>query len=112
MATKKKGASKKKAKKSKANLQPLGARIVVRRDEVAETTAGGLVLPSSAAERPTRGEIVSVGNGKLLADGTRGEMQLKPGDHILFTSYAPNEIKFGDEELLLMLEEDVLAVIE
>ena len=109
VATNKKGASK---KKSKSNLQPLGARIVVRRDEVADTTAGGLVLPTSATERPTRGVIVSVGNGKLLADGTRGEMQLKPGDHILFTSYAPNEIEFGDEELLLMLEEDVLAVIE
>ena len=112
VATKKKKGATKKKKSTKANLQPLGARIVVRRDEVAETTAGGLVLPTSAAERPTRGVIVSVGNGKILANGTRGEMQLKEGDHILFTSYAPNEIKFGDEELLLMLEEDVLAVIE
>ncbi len=103
---------KKKGAKSKVNLQPLGDRIVVRRDIVEETTAGGLVLPTGAAEKPTRGVIVSVGDGKLLADGSRGEMQLKPGDHVLFTSYAPNEIKFGDEELLLMREEDVLAVIE
>ena len=107
VATKKKA-----AKKSTVKLQPLGDRIVVRRDDVEETTAGGLVLPSGSAEKPTRGVIVAVGNGKLLADGSRGELQVKAGDHIIFTSYAPNEIKFGDEELLLMREEDVLAVIE
>ena len=106
-------ATKKKAgKKAKINLQPLGNRIVVQRDEVAETTAGGLVLPTGAAEKPLRGVVVSVGDGKMLENGNRQVLQIKPGDHVLFTSYAPNEIKFGDQELLLMLEEDVLAVIE
>lgn len=99
------------AKKTKAKLQPLGDRIVVERDAVEETTAGGLVLPGSAAEKPLRGTVISVGEGKLLADGSRGALQVQPGDRVLFTSYAPNEIKLGDEELLLMREEDVLAII-
>lgn len=107
VATKKKA-----AKKSKVKLQPLGDRIVVERDQVEEVTAGGLVLPGGAAEKPLRGTVVSVGEGKLLADGSRGALQLKPGDRVIFTSYAPNEIKLNDEELLLMREEDVLAVIE
>lgn len=107
VATKKKA-----AKKSKVKLQPLGDRIVVERDQVEEMTAGGLVLPSGAAEKPLRGIVISVGDGKLLADGSRGALQVKPGDRVLFTSYAPNEIQLNDQEYLLMREEDVLAVIE
>ena len=106
-------AAKKKTKKSKSiNLQPLGDRIVAIRDETEEVTSGGIFLPESAKDKPSRGVVVSVGDGKLLADGTRGELQVKQGDHILFNSYGPDEIKFGDETYLLMREDDVLAVIE
>jgi chaperonin GroES len=104
--------SKKKAAKKSTNLQPIGERIVVEREESLSTTAGGIFLPESAKDKPSRGTVISVGTGKLLKDGTRGEMQLKPGDKVLFTSYGPDEIKLGDEEYLLMREDDVLAVIE
>lgn len=97
---------------SKINLQPLGDRVVARRDESEQMTAGGLVLPDSAKDKPTRGVVVSVGDGRLNKDGTRAPMQVKVGDRILFTSYGPDEIKMGDEQLLLMREEDILAVIE
>ena len=99
-------------KKSKVSLQPLGDRVVVRRDESEETTAGGIVLPDSAKDKPSRGTIVSVGTGKLLDDGSRGTLQVKNGDRVLFTSYSPEQITIDDEELLLMREEDILAVIE
>ena len=99
-------------KKSKVSLQPLGDRVVVRRDESEETTAGGIVLPDSAQDKPSRGTIVSVGTGKLLDDGSRGTLQVKNGDRVLFTSYSPEQITIDDEELLLMREEDILAVIE
>ena len=99
-------------KVSKVRLQPLGDRVVVRRDESEEKTAGGIVLPDSAQDKPSRGTIVSVGTGKLLDDGTRGSLQVKEGDRVLFTSYSPEQITIEDEELLLMREEDILAVIE
>ncbi|MEX0937889.1 MAG: co-chaperone GroES [Pirellulales bacterium] len=99
-------------KKSKISLQPLGDRVVVEREASEERTAGGIVLPDSAKDKPSRGTIVSVGNGRVLDDGSRSEMQVKVGDRVLFTSYAPETIKLGEEELLLMREEDILAVIE
>ena len=99
-------------KTSKVRLQPLGDRVVVRRDESEEKTAGGIVLPDSAQDKPSRGTIVSIGTGKLLDDGSRGSLQVKEGDRILFTSYSPEQITIDDEELLLMREEDILAVIE
>ena len=99
-------------KRSKVKLQPLGDRVVVERDELEEITSGGIVLPDSAQDKPARGTIVSIGTGKLLDDGTRGEMQVKKGDRILFTSYAPEVINLDDEEYLLMNESDILAVIE
>ncbi len=102
----------KKKGSSSIKLQPLGDRVVVQREESEETTAGGIVLPDSAKDKPSRGTIVSVGNGKLLDDGTRGQLQVSVGDRVLFTSYAPEAIKIGDEELLLMREDDILAVIE
>jgi chaperonin GroES len=100
------------SKKSKVTLQPLGDKVVVERDESEERTAGGIVLPDTAKDKPTRGTIIAVGNGKLLDDGGRGEMQVKKGDRVLFTSYAPETIKINDEEYLLMSESDILAVIE
>ena len=99
-------------KRTKTVLQPLGDRVVISRDESEETTAGGIVLPDSAKDKPSRGTIVSVGTGKLLDDGSRGEMQVKKGDRILFTSYAPETITIDDDEYLLMSESDILAVIE
>ncbi len=75
-------------------------------------TAGGIVLPDSAKDKPSRGNVVAIGDGRLLDDGTRGKLQVKVGDKVLFTSYAPEAIKLGDDELLLMREEDILAVIE
>ena len=98
-------------KKSKVTLQPLGDKVVVQRDESEDVTAGGIVLPDSAKDKPSRGTIIAIGTGKLLDDGSRGEMQVKKGDRVLFTSYAPETIKINDEEYLLMSESDILAVI-
>ena len=100
------------ATKSKVKLQPLGDRIVVIRDESLDTTAGGIVLPESAKDKPARGKVVSVGDGKLLSDGTRGGFQVKKGDRVLFSSYAGETIELDDQEYLLMREDDVLAVLE
>ena len=99
-------------KKSKVNLQPLGDKVVVSRDESQEVTVGGIYLPDSAKDKPSRGTIIAIGTGKLLDDGTRGEMQVKKGDRVLFTSYAPETISIDDEEFLLMSESDILAVID
>jgi chaperonin GroES len=98
--------------KSKVTLQPLGDKVVVERDTVAEKTSGGIYIPDSAKDKPSRGTIIAVGTGKLLDDGSRGSLQVKKGDRVLFTSYAPETIKLDDEELLLMSETDILAVIE
>ncbi len=100
------------ATKTKTKLQPLGDRVVVERQASEETTAGGIVLPDSAQDKPSRGTIVSVGNGRLLDDGSRGELQVAEGDRVLFSSYAGEAFKVGDAELLLMREDDILAVIE
>ena len=107
-------AKKKAAKKSggKMKLQPLGDRVVVERDESEEVTAGGIVLPDTAKDKPARGKVISIGDGRLLDDGTRAPFQVKAGDHVLFSSYAGDEFKIDDREMMLMREEDILAVIE
>jgi len=97
---------------SKIKLQPLGDRVVVQREESEEKTAGGILLPDSAKDKPARGHIVSVGNGRLLENGRRHELQVKVGDHVIFSSYAGETFKVQDDELLLMREDDILAVIE
>src|SRR5262245_33232530 len=99
-------------KRTKVTLQPLGDKVVVERDEMEEKTAGGIYIPDAAKDKPSRGTIVAVGTGKLLDDGSRGPMQVKKNDRILFTSYAPETIKIDDEEYLLMSESDILAVID
>jgi chaperonin GroES len=99
-------------KKNKIALQPLGDKVVVEREESEGRTAGGIVLPDTAKDKPSRGTIIAIGTGKLLDDGTRGEMQVKKGDRVLFTSYAPETITIDDDEFLLMSESDILAVIE
>jgi chaperonin GroES len=89
----------------------MGERIVVKRVESEETTAGGIVLPDSAREKPARGTVVAVGSGRLLDDGSRAESQLNNGDVVLFSSYAGEQVEIDDVEYLLMREDDVLAVI-
>ena len=98
--------------KPKIKLQPLGDRVVIQREESEEKTAGGILLPDTAKDKPARGSVISVGNGKLLDDGSRGELQVKVGDRVIFSSYAGETFKVDDQELLLMREDDILAVIE
>jgi len=100
------------AAKKNIKLQPLGERVVVERDESEEKTAGGILLPDTAKDKPARGKIVSVGNGRLLEDGTRSVLQVKVGDRVIFSSYAGETFKVEERELLLMREDDILAVLE
>ena len=108
--------AKKKAPKKKSNgsikLQPLGDRVVVEREEAEEKTAGGIVLPDTAKDKPARGKVVSTGSGRLLDDGSRAKPQVKVGDRVLFSSYAGESFQMDDRELLLMHEEDILAVVD
>ena len=101
-----------KKSKAKVNIQPLGERIVVERDSSESTTSGGIVLPDSAKDKPSRGVVIAVGDGRMMDNGSRAPMQVKVGDRVLFSSYAPEELKVGEETYLLMREDDVLAVIE
>ena len=104
-------ASATKSAKKKPQLIPLGDRVVVEREESGQKTAGGILLPDSAKDKPARGIVVSVGEGKLTDKGTRQALQVKPGDRVVFTSYAGEPFKVGDDELLLMREDDILAVL-
>ena len=104
-------ATKSKSKK-KLGVEPVGDRILVARDSSEETTAGGIVLPDSAQNKPSQGTVLAVGTGRLLSDGSRSEFSVKVGDRILFTTYGPEELSYGDQEYLLMREDDVLAVLE
>ena len=90
-------------------LVPLGENIVVKRIEAEETTAGGIVLPDAAREKPSEGRVLSVGDGRLLKDGTRAKSQISDGDRVIFSSYAGNEVSIDGEELLIMAEGDILA---
>ena len=105
-------ASAKKKTKSGIQLQPLGDRVVVQRESSEATTTGGIVLPDSAKDKPARGVIISVGDGVLLEDGSRSQLQVKVGEGVFFSSYACEAFEVGDEELLLMREDDILAVID
>jgi chaperonin GroES len=93
-------------------IQPLADRVLVQRLEAENKTAGGIVLPDSAKEKPQKGKIISVGEGKILDDGKVQKMQVKKGDTVLFTSYAGTEIKIDGKEYLIMSESDIMAVIE
>lgn len=95
----------------KLNIRPLGDKVIVKRVEAEERTSGGIVLPDSAKEKPKRGIVLAVGNGKLLDDGTRSAMQVKRDDEVLFTSYAGTEIKVNGEDYLIMEESDILGVV-
>ena len=94
-------------------IRPLGDRVVVKRMEADETSAGGIILPESAKNKPQIGEVLAVGNGKLLKDGTRRPLQVKVGDKVLFTNWAGDEFKQSQgENVLLMREEDILAILK
>ncbi|MDB4533859.1 co-chaperone GroES [Vicingaceae bacterium] len=92
-------------------VEPLGDKVVVKRLEAEEKTAGGIVLPDAAREKPQQGKVLSVGQGRLLDDGGRGEIQVNEGDRVLFSSYAGTEIEVDGDELLIMSESDILAVL-
>ena len=95
------------------NLKPLGDRIVVRRSAASEKTRGGILLPDSAKNKPQKGKVLAVGDGRVSKDGKRKPLQVKVGDAVLFTSYAGEEFKLdGDKKVLLMREDDILAVID
>lgn len=94
------------------NVEPLGDKVVVKRLEADETTAGGIILPDAAREKPLQGRVLSVGDGRLLPSGERAEIQVKEGDRVLFTSYAGTEIVVDDEPLLIMSEDEILAVLD
>ena len=93
-------------------IRPLNDRVVVRRTEEEETTAGGIVIPDNAKEKPIRGEVVAVGLGKVLENGDNRAPEVKVGDKVLYGKYAGTEIKLEGEDLLVMREDDILAVLE
>ena len=96
-------------KAKKIELQPLDDRIVIKRLEAEEKTAGGILLPDNAKEKPQRGEIVATGPGKQLDNGKRAELEVKIGDQVLFGKYSGTEVKVGGEDVLIMREADLLA---
>lgn len=99
----------KKGKSTGTRIVPLGDKVVLKRQEAEATTVGGIVLPDSARDKPQKGEIVAVGDGHVRDDGTRTPLTVKEGDRVIFSSYAGDEIKIGDQEYLLLREGDILA---
>lgn len=97
--------------KSKVTIRPLGDRVLIQRVEAETKTAGGILLPESAKEKPKEGKVIAIGEGRTLDNGQRSTFSVKKGDRVLFTSYAGTEIKYQGEEYLIMGEGDILAVI-
>ncbi len=98
--------------KTKLNLRPLADRVILQRAEAEDKTAGGILLPESAKDKPKEGKVVAVGNGKILDDGTCLKMSVKVGNRVLFSSYAGTEVKVHGEEFVIMSEPDILAIID
>jgi chaperonin GroES len=94
------------------NIRPLHDRVVVRRMEEERTSAGGIVIPDSATEKPSTGEILAVGNGKITDSGEVRALDLKVGDKVMFGKYSGTEVKVDGEDLLIMREDDIMAVVE
>jgi chaperonin GroES len=94
------------------SIRPLYDRALVRRLENSKTSPGGIVIPDSAAEKPMEGEVISVGNGKLLDNGTLRAMDIKTGDKVLFGKYSGTEVKVDGEDLIIMREDDIMGVVE
>lgn len=93
-------------------LRPLHDRVIVKRMEEERVSAGGIVIPDNATEKPVRGEVIAVGNGKVLDSGDQRGLDVKAGDTVLFGKYSGTEVKVDGEELLVMREDDIMAVIE
>lgn len=93
-------------------LRPLNDRVVVKRTEEETKTAGGIIIPDTAKEKPIQGQVLAVGNGRVLEDGSRRALDVKEGDKVLFGKYAGTDIKVEGEELLIMREDDILAIVE
>lgn len=93
-------------------IRPLHDRVVVKRLEAEEKTASGIVLPGTAAEKPDMGEILAVGNGKILDNGERRPLDLKVGDKVIFGKYSGQTVKVDNDEVLVMREEDVMGIVE
>jgi len=94
------------------NIRPLHDRVIVKRMEEERMSAGGIVIPDSATEKPVQGEVIAVGNGKKKDNGETVALDVKVGDRILFGKYSGTEVKIGGDELLVMREEDIMGVIE
>jgi chaperonin GroES len=95
-----------------AKLRPLGDKILVKRVEAETKTKSGIVLPDSAKEKPKRGKVVALGDGRRLDNGEKAPFSVKKGDEVIFTSYAGTEVKIDGEELMIMTEDDILAVVD
>ncbi len=94
------------------NIRPLHDRLIVKRFDEEEKTKGGIIIPDNAKEKPMQGEVIAVGNGKVLEDGKKSPLEVKKGDRVLFGKYAGTEIKVEGNEYLMMREEDILGVLE
>jgi chaperonin GroES len=101
-----------KAAPAAPKIRPLGEKVLIKRLEAEDKTKGGIILPDNAKEKPQKGTVLAVGDGRLLKDGTRAAFQVVKGDKVLFASYAGTEIKVGTEEYMLMDETDILAVLD
>jgi chaperonin GroES len=97
---------------TKLRIRPLGDKVLVKRIEAESMTAGGIVLPETAKEKPKRGRVQAVGDGKMLETGERSKLQVKKNDEVIFTTYAGHEIKIDGEEYLILDESDILAIVE
>jgi chaperonin GroES len=97
---------------AKLKIRPLHDRVVVKRVEEEKTSPGGIVIPDSAAEKPIQGEVIAVGNGKILENGEVRALDVKKGDRVLFGKYSGNEVKIDGEEFLVLREDDIMGVIE
>ena len=94
------------------NIRPLHNRVIIKRKEEERTSPGGIVIPDTAAEKPIRGEVTAVGNGKILEDGKVRSLEVKVGDNVIFGKYSGTDVRVNGEDLLVMREEDIMAVIE
>lgn len=94
------------------NIRPLHDRVVVKRKEEERTTPGGIVIPDTAAEKPIRGEVIAVGEGKVLDNGQVRALDVKVGDEVLFGKFAGTEVRIAEEKFLIMREDDIMAIIE
>jgi chaperonin GroES len=94
------------------NIRPLHDRVAIKRMEEETTTAGGIVLPGTAAEKPARGSVVAVGNGKILENGDVRPLDVKVGDSVLFGKYSGSEVKLDGDDLIVMREDEIMAIIE